>query len=156
MQIFLPNNKSKLEQHYGIGNVPIGDVNLLNIFESLVVLKNICDKLNTNSASGNRQVTFSEFYIICFLLQQISNNFKALPDHYVAKEEFKEIAKIIAQGYEWRAADRLSTTHVINLSAFYNKNKDNILGYVEVEFFDNNLLQLITQYCQSLLPQGQS
>lgn len=115
MQITPVNNKDKLEKHYGIGQVPSEDINLLNIFELLTILKDVSDKITTNLISRNQQITFSEFYVVCFLLQQISNNFGSLSDEYLQKEELKEITKIITQDYEWRAADRLSSAHVINL-----------------------------------------
>ncbi|WP_375359035.1 hypothetical protein [Candidatus Tisiphia endosymbiont of Neophilaenus lineatus] len=72
MQITSVNNKDKLEKHYGIGQVPSEDINLLNIFELLTILKDVSDKIKTNSTSRNQQITFSEFYVVCFLLQQMA------------------------------------------------------------------------------------
>lgn len=151
-----PDNISNLENSYKKENITKditlkGNIKLLNIFEAMVILENIYNNIKNKPTPENSQVTFSEFCVISYLLQTISNNFSRLPEQYKKNEVLKEIADRIDLSYAQASSDRLSIAHTMNLPAFYSNNNSLILEHINQSFFANKLLPLITDYCTNLL-----
>lgn len=155
MHISFSHNISNLKNFYTKENIEEdimlkGDLQLLNVFESMVILDHIYRDIRNNPAPENLQVTFSEFCVMSYLLQTISNNFSKLPDQYKKNKAFKEIAERIDESYAWQSSDRLSIAHTVNLTAFYNNNNSLILEHIRANFLDDKLFPLITDYCTNL------